>query len=489
MLPKNMAISRQDYSEYPTYTNGQKNTRNGRPVYLSKHPSAISTPEPCHNSQFLLLSGDSANKIVNLEPSKTKKGKSDFLDSDPVLNVYFFQRCRKTATCCVNTSPFMNQPKNVAILGATGSVGQNALAVIEAMQGYSAFAISGHSNLSLLSESAQQFSPRHVAISDSDATTQSDFDFGDSTVNYGPEALDEIATLAEVDVVIAAIVGCAGLASTWAAVNAGKTVALANKEALVVAGSVIMPLAKQSGAMVLPVDSEHSAIFQAARAGFKPEISRVILTASGGPLRDLSVEQMQNVTVEQALAHPTWDMGPKITVDSATMMNKALEIIEARWLFDLRPEQISVVIHPQSIIHSMVEFVDGSVIAQMSPPDMKLPIQYALTYPERIAGPAERIDFTTAMSFDLIPADLEKFPALKLGFEVAETGGTSGAVLNAANEVAVNAFLNGEIAITDIAKHCRQILDKHTFLADPTLQQLMAADAWARQETSKWKTA
>ena len=383
----------------------------------------------------------------------------------------------------------MNQPKNVAVLGATGSVGQNALTVIESMEGYSAYAISGHSNLGLLAEKARQLGSRHVAISDSQAVTQNNFDFGSSQVSYGPEALDEIATLPEVDVVIASIVGCAGLASTWAAVNAGKTVALANKEALVVAGSVIMPLAQKSGAMLLPVDSEHSAIFQAARAGFKPEISRVILTASGGPFRDMSAEQMENVTVEQALAHPTWDMGPKITVDSATMMNKALEIIEARWLFGLEPEQISVVIHPQSIIHSMVEFVDGSVIAQMSPPDMKLPIQYALTYPNRIPGPAERIDFTTAMSFDLLPADLEKFPALKLGFEVAKSGGTSGAVLNAANEVAVNAFLNGEIAITDIAKHCRQILDNHTFLADPTLQQLMAADEWARQETSKWKLA
>ena len=381
----------------------------------------------------------------------------------------------------------MNHPRNVAILGATGSIGQNALAVIQAMEGYRAYAISGHSNLSLLAENARRFKSSQVVISDPSVAPNSEFDFGDGSVSYGPEALDEIATRDEVDVVIAAIVGCAGLSSTWAAVNAGKKVALANKEALVVAGSVIMPLAQKSGAMLLPVDSEHSAIFQAARSGFKPEIRRVILTASGGPLRELTTEQMENVTVDQALAHPTWNMGPKITVDSATMMNKALEVIEARWLFDLQPEQISVVIHPQSIIHSMVEFVDGSVIAQMSPPDMKLPIQYALTYPDRISGPAEQLDFTKAMSLDLIPADLEKFPALKLGFEVAKSGGTSGAVLNAANEVAVNAFLNGEMAITDIAKHCRQLLDNHNFLADPNLQQLMAADEWARQETSNWK--
>lgn len=382
----------------------------------------------------------------------------------------------------------MLHSRKVAIFGSTGSIGTNTLAVAEALSHLDVFAISGHSNLKALEAAAQKFQPTHVITTDEQAST-ANFDFGSSQLHQGAEALNRLAADPEVDVVVAAIVGCAGLPSTWAAINAGKTVALANKEALVVAGSLLIPLAQKSGALVLPVDSEHSAIFQAARGGSKREIRRVILTASGGSLRNHSREEMKSVSVEQALAHPTWKMGPKITIDSATMMNKALEIIEARWLFDLRPDQIEVVIHPQSIIHSMVEFCDGSVIAQMSPPDMKLPIQYALTYPDRMEGPAKQMDFSTAMSLDFEPADLERFPALQLGFEVAERGGTSGAVLNAANEVAVDEFLKGGMAITDIAEHCRRLLEQHEYLAEPTLEQLMAADQWARQEMSKWKPA
>lgn len=382
----------------------------------------------------------------------------------------------------------MLHSRKVAIFGSTGSVGANTLAVIEALPHLEVHTISGHSNLAALAESARKFQPRFVIATNPDCST-GDFDFGSSEILHDPTDLESVAKSNEVDIVVAAIVGCAGLPSTWAAIKAGKTVALANKEALVVAGSLLMPLAKQTGAMVLPVDSEHSAIFQAARGGSRREIRRVILTASGGSLRDRTYEEMKTVTVEQALAHPTWQMGAKITVDSATMMNKALEVIEARWLFDLRADQIEVVIHPQSIIHSMVEFTDGSIIAQMSPPDMKLPIQYALTYPDRMDGPAERLDFSTAMQLDLMPADMDQFPALRLGFEVAERGGTAGAVLNAANEVAVQEFLDGEIAITDIAEHCRRLLDKHDYLAEPDLEQLMAADAWARQEMSKWKLA
>lgn len=378
--------------------------------------------------------------------------------------------------------------RKVAVLGSTGSIGRNTLAVLESINQFDVFALTGHSNLELLAKSAQKFRPNRVVVSNLEREID-EFDFGNSEVLRGSEALVDVASHPDVDIVVAAIVGCAGLPSTWAAVNAGKTVALANKEALVVAGSLIMPRAKQSGSMIIPVDSEHSAIFQSARGGARKEIRRVILTASGGALRDVPTEQMKHVTVEQALAHPTWSMGPKVTVDSATLMNKALEIIEARWLFDLRADQIEVVIHPQSIIHSMVEFNDGSVIAQMSPPDMKLPIQYALTYPDRTPGPAKQFDFREAMNLELLPVDLEKFPALKLGFQVAERGGTSGAVLNAANEVAVAAFLNGEIAITEIAEHCSRLLDEHNYLADPTLEQLMAADQWARQEMSKWNLA
>lgn len=382
----------------------------------------------------------------------------------------------------------MLHSRKVAIFGSTGSIGVNTLAVIDSLPHFEVHALSGHSNLELLSQYTRKFQPKYVVATDP-ASTPSEFDFGASQILDTAKDLEKIASDDEVDIVVAAIVGCAGLASTWAAVEAGKTVALANKEALVVAGSLLMPLAEKTGAQILPVDSEHSAIFQAAQGGKPREIRRVILTASGGSLRDYTYEEMKTVTAEQALAHPTWKMGAKITVDSATLMNKALEVIEARWLFDLRPDQIEVVVHPQSIIHSMVEFSDGSVMAQMSPPDMKLPIQYALTYPDRIDGPAERFDFASAMSLDLLPVDLERFPALQLGFDVAERGGTSGAVLNAANEVAVNEFLNGEIAITDIATHCRRLLDQHEYIANPTLEQLMAADAWARQEMTKWKLA
>ena len=252
------------------------------------------------------------------------------------------------------------------------------------------------------------------------------------------------------------------------------------------AGAPVMQLADRSGAHILPVDSEHSAIFQAMQSGKSNEVRRVLLTASGGPFRGFDTEQLQSVTVEQALTHPTWEMGKKITVDSATLMNKALEIIEARWLFGLEPDQIDVIIHPQSIIHSLVEFKDSSVVAQMGPPDMKLPIQYALTYPERVAGPAPRLDFQEAISLEMEPADFDRFPALQLGFEVAGAGGTSGAVLNAANESAVTAFLEKKISFCNIVTACRDVLNQHEFESDPSLEKLISMDLWARKEISKW---
>ena len=274
-----------------------------------------------------------------------------------------------------------------------------------------------------------------------------------------------------------------------AAVESGKTVALANKETLVVAGHLITEAAEKSGATILPVDSEHSALFQALKSGRDEEISRIILTASGGPFRDLAADKLGDVTVEQALAHPTWNMGKKITIDSATMMNKALEVIEAKWLFPVQPGQIEVTIHPQSIVHSLVEFVDGSTLAQMSPPDMMLPIQYALTYPERVAGPSPKLDLTKSMSLEFLPPDVERFPALGLGFDVARFGGSTGAVLNATNEAAVAAFLEKKISFTDIVTACREILDQHNFEPHPSMSQLVAADQWARQEMSKWMVA
>ena len=380
--------------------------------------------------------------------------------------------------------------KNIAILGSTGSIGQSALEVVRSVPGLNVVAISGCQNLELLVKQAKEFSPQYLVAADTDAAAGFDFSgLPETEVLYGSSELDRIASLPEVDIVLAAIVGIAGLPSTWAAVENGKTVALANKETLVVAGHLITEMAEHSGARILPVDSEHSAIFQALKSGREGEVSRIVLTASGGPFREFDQAQLKCVTVEQSLAHPTWNMGQKITIDSATMMNKALEVIETKWLFSVSPRQIEVVIHPQSIIHSLVEFVDGSTVAQLSPPDMMLPIQYALTYPERVAGPSPKLDLTSAMNLEFFPPDLDRFPALELGFDVARFGGSTGAVLNAANEAAVEAFLKQEISYTDIVTACREILDQHNFEPHPTLPQLMAADQWARQEMSKWMVA
>ncbi|HEY6564853.1 MAG TPA: 1-deoxy-D-xylulose-5-phosphate reductoisomerase, partial [Pirellulaceae bacterium] len=262
--------------------------------------------------------------------------------------------------------------------------------------------------------------------------------------------------------------------------------ALANKETLVAAGPLIGDLTRRHGGEIIPVDSEHSAIFQALAAGRRRELKRIVLTASGGPFRALPLEQLENATVEQALRHPTWQMGRKISIDSATMMNKALEIVEARWLFDVAPEQIHVVIHPQSVVHSLVEFVDGSLIAQLGPTDMKLPIQYALSHPGRWSAPAPCWDFAQAFTLEFEPPDLQRFPALELGMEVARAGGTAGVVLNAANEAAVELFLEGRIRLTQIVGACRAALDQHTFDSHPTLSQIMALDTWARSEVHRW---
>lgn len=380
--------------------------------------------------------------------------------------------------------------QNIAVFGSTGSIGRAALEVIAGLGGgYRLHSIAAHRSLELLENQIQQHQPA-IAI----ATDQTWADERDWLKGPGPtarlrgyEPLEEVARSSEVDILVAAIVGSAGLLSCLAAAESGKRLALANKEALVVAGPLLTEAVQRGNAELLPIDSEHSAIFQAMHAGDQPrEIKRVILTASGGSLRDWPKERLGQATATDALAHPTWQMGKKITIDSATMMNKALEIIEARWLFSLRADQIHVVIHPQSIIHSMVEFVDGSVVAQLSPPDMKLPIQYALTYPSRFPSPSAMMDWTKAMKLDWFPADMERYPALQLGFEVADRGGTCGVVLNAANEAAVQLFLEGKILFTDIAEVCRQILNHHTYDPRPTLTELMKLDAWARKETYSW---
>ena len=376
----------------------------------------------------------------------------------------------------------------VAVLGSTGSIGRSTLEVISAAPDrLQAVALAARSSTDLLQQQASVHAPRWLVVADEDAAAGRSWQLPPQTeLLAGAAALEQIVRQDDIDVVLSAIVGSAGLYSTWAALEARKTVALANKETLVMAGSLVMDLARRNGARVLPVDSEHSAVFQALQAGRAHEVRRIVLTASGGPFLRWSSERLAEATVADALAHPNWRMGPKITVDSATMMNKALEIIEARWLFDLAPEQIGVMIHPQSVVHSMVEYLDGAVVAQMSPPDMKLPIQYALLYPDRQEGVAAKFDWSRAHDLHFEPPDLERFPALELGWEAARVGGTAGAVLNAANEAAVAGFLAGELKFTDIVSTCRRVLENHEFEPRPSLERLIAADRWARQEVERW---
>ena len=379
--------------------------------------------------------------------------------------------------------------RTIAILGSTGSIGCSTLEVARHSAGdIRIAALSAHSNVAQLVQQAIEFQPRWIVATDPEQAKKIDRRElpRETELLIGPEGVDRVVRAAEVDVVVAAVVGSAGLAGTWGALEAGKTLALANKETLVVGGPLVMRLAAERGATILPVDSEHSAVFQALAAGRRDDLKRIILTASGGPFRNSTREQMSTVTVADALAHPTWQMGRKITVDSATMMNKALEIIEARWLFDLRHDQIDVVVHPQSVIHSLVEYNDGSVLAQLSPPDMRLPIQYAITWPERCPSPARKLDLSQALSLDFQPPDEERFPALRLGREVARLGGTAGAVLTAANEAAVARFLAGELRFLEIASACEAVLENHTFDASPTLEQLLQLDTWARQEVMRW---
>ena len=380
-------------------------------------------------------------------------------------------------------------PLRVAVLGSTGSIGKNTLEVIAASEGrFKVHLLCGHRSIDVLVAQAHACRPRWVVVTDSiaaEALGPGALPEGTELV-VGPERLEELLVAPEVDRVVSAIVGAAGLRSTWSALAAGKTVALANKETLVTAGPLVTQLAARSGATIVPVDSEHSAIHQALRSGRRHELRRVVLTASGGPFRTRTKEQIAEVTPEQALKHPTWSMGPKISIDSATMMNKALELIEARWLFDLRADQLGVVVHPQSVIHSFVEFVDGSVIAQLGPPDMKLPIQYALAYPERYDGPARRFDFSAAQQLELSPPDLERFPAVRLGYDVAARGGTAGVVLNAVNEEAVQAFLKGVVKFPQITELCERAVSEHPFIGDPTLEDILRLDAWARKEVRTW---
>jgi 1-deoxy-D-xylulose-5-phosphate reductoisomerase len=396
-------------------------------------------------------------------------------------------------------SPPVSSPgrRRVAILGATGSIGTNAIDVCRHLSDqFEIHSLTAVTSWKKLAEAALEVKPRYVALNDKSTADQPsdnlkalrDHVLGTGIqLVTGPRAMEEIVTRPEVDTVVAAVVGAAGLAPVIAAANAGKTIALANKEALVVAGSIVMPTARRSGSTIIPVDSEHSAIFQSLRAGTDKEIRKIILTASGGPFRTWPREKIENATVDEALAHPNWKMGPKITIDSATMMNKALEIIEAHWLFDLPADKIEVLIHPQSIVHSMIEFVDGSVIAQLGTPDMRTPIQYALTHPDRRDGCSTRLDWSKIKEMTFEQPD-DRFPALQLGYEVIRLGGTAGAVVNAANEIANEMFRAGNIRFGQIVQKVDAVLTRHKaagFIADPTLDQLLAADEWARREARR----
>ncbi|MDT8302490.1 MAG: 1-deoxy-D-xylulose-5-phosphate reductoisomerase [Sedimentisphaerales bacterium] len=375
--------------------------------------------------------------------------------------------------------------KQIAILGSTGSIGRNALRVIDALgPDYSVIVLSAHSNVELLAEQARLYKPKFVAVTNPDYAGQlceflSDLDV---EVLTGPSGLVKAAEIEDVDIVLTAVVGAAGLPAVFAAARCGKQLAVANKEPLVVAGELLMSEVRNNGGVILPVDSEHSAIFQAMQSGTREEVNKIILTASGGPFRGASADDIQNVTLEQALAHPVWNMGPKITVDSATMMNKAFEIIEARWLFDMPVDKIEVLIHPESIIHSLVEFVDGSVVAQLGEPDMCIPIQYALTYPERVAGIAKRLSLEKIRKLTFEKPDLETFRALRLAYEVVRSGGTAAAVFNAANEAAVEEFLAGGIEFVRIVELIEHCLNKHDVKTRVSIEELLAADAWARKE-------
>lgn len=365
--------------------------------------------------------------------------------------------------------------KRLAVLGSTGSIGRQALEVVSAFPDrFEVVALACGENVSLLKEQVAEFKPRLVCT---ELAAGAEEILGATCL-----PLEEIASHPDVDLVVISTSGKAGLGATLAAIRAGKKVALANKEVLVMAGGIVVAEAQKYDAEIVPIDSEHSAIWQCLNGEERRDVSKLILTASGGPFRQSTLAQLAAVTPKDALNHPTWRMGTKVTIDSATLMNKGMEVIEAHWLFDIPYSQIEVVVHPQSIIHSIVEFVDGSAKAQLSLPDMRLPIQYALTHPERWESPfREGIDFGSIVSFDFEPVDLDRFPCLKLAMEAGERGGTYPAVLSAADEVAVELFLAKKIGFPDIAAVVARTLDCHEVISYPSIEDIFAADTWARE--------
>ncbi|HWR06532.1 1-deoxy-D-xylulose-5-phosphate reductoisomerase [Sporomusa sp.] len=373
--------------------------------------------------------------------------------------------------------------QHVAVLGSTGSVGTQALDVIAAnLDRYKVTVLAAYKNDKLLAEQIEYFKPQLAVLIDKQAADRMVSKYrGPTKILTGEEGLLEAATFHQTDTVLTALVGFAGLDPTIAAIKAKKNIALANKETLVAAGEFVMSLAKQYNVNIYPVDSEHSAVFQCLQGENKKQIRRIILTASGGPFRGRTALELEDVTVADCLRHPNWSMGQKITIDSATLANKGLEVIEARWLFGVEYEQIDVCVHPQSIIHSMVEFIDGSVISQMGMPDMRLPIHYALSYPERMPSNCPRLDFSSLSALTFEVPDTVNFPALRLAYEAGKGSGTMPCVFNAANEVAVYAFLNNEISFLDIPKVIGYTMESHTIVHNIDLNQIYIADTWARR--------
>lgn len=374
--------------------------------------------------------------------------------------------------------------RQIAILGSTGSIGTQALQVIEEHSDlYEAYALTANNNVELLIEQARRHQPDVVVIANETHYTTLRDALADLPIKVyaGSDALNEVVEAEPIDMVLASMVGYAGLRPTMNAIRAGKAIALANKETLVVAGELVTQLALEHQVPILPVDSEHSAIFQCLSGEAHNPIEKLLLTASGGPFRTWSMEQLQHATREQALKHPNWDMGAKITIDSASMMNKGFEVIEAKWLFDVTPEQIEVVVHPQSVIHSMVQFADGSVKAQLGTPDMRLPIQYAFSYPQRLSLSSQRLDFSTLSSLTFEQPDPVRFRNLALSFEALERGGNMPCILNAANEVCVAAFLKERIGFLQMSDVIEQTMQRTSFITSPTYDDYVATDAAARR--------
>lgn len=374
--------------------------------------------------------------------------------------------------------------KTIAILGSTGSIGTQTLEVVRENGDITVAALSAGSNITLLEQQVREFSPRLVAVWNPEKAAELKTRLADMKVKVvsGMEGLLELAVLEEVEILVTAIVGMIGIRPTMAAIEAGKDIALANKETLVTAGHLIMPLAKEKGVRILPVDSEHSAIFQAIQGSRRKEIHKLLITASGGPFRGRKREELEHVQVEDALKHPNWAMGRKITIDSATLVNKGLEVMEARWLFDVDLDHIQVVVQPKSIIHSMVEFVDGAVLAQLGTPDMKLPIQYALYYPERRYLPGERLDFSALKEITFDNPDMDTFKGLPLAMQASRLGGSMPTVFNAANERAVAMFLNKQIGFLDIYRIIEESMERHEIIQNPVLDQILETE----EKTYEW---